>query len=235
MYFLAIEITKRKLASTISFLALRAISSPKRISSLARLISCNGAYISFSMATKFSCWATMASLCSRIPDDHFCLRAITLSAHFKSVSLPFQAFKKSLRGIFAASTLNFRIADSWRRISPITSRKRPSKESVCTKGNFRCNTSSAMLTRIFWVFSLSKPFFSADLINLPNKSVSNSIRRATSNGSGPVSTTAVSPSAASSSTTTSSTTGGKPASASSKSRKPTTTSDRRLRPALCSS
>ena len=104
VYFLAIEITSRRFASTISFLARRACASPTAISRLMSLTSPIDRCVRCSTVRSFSCSRSMSS--RRRPSAAECLRLARtcLSSQCRLVSLRGKVSMKSERGMPASRT-----------------------------------------------------------------------------------------------------------------------------------
>ena len=99
MYFLAMEITSRRFASTISFLARRACASPSEISRLMSLISW--------IVSVVNVWSFPSRLCERRisflrrlkRDECLRLARMCFSIQVRSASLPWKLEMKSMRGM----------------------------------------------------------------------------------------------------------------------------------------
>ena len=124
VYFLAIEITRRRLASTISFLARRAFASPTAISRLISLISAMDRCVRISIVAQLLLLRSMSS--RRRPSAAECLRLARtcLSSQCRLVSLRGKVSMKSERGMPASRTqicitdfsmlrISFRCSRSW--------------------------------------------------------------------------------------------------------------------------
>ncbi len=113
MYFLAMEITRRKFASTISFFARRALASPIDMRRLMSLISAIVRPVSVSSAVSF-CWQRMISGCRRpMASAYLPLPLASASLQLSSTSLPGNWRRKSARGMRASRTHSCMIARSW--------------------------------------------------------------------------------------------------------------------------
>ncbi len=131
VYFLAMEITRRRLASTISFLARRALASPIDMRRLMSLISATVRPVSASRSISF-CWqATMAASFSPSAVAHLVLRRERSPLQVWSTSLPGNRRRKSARGMRASRTHNCMIARSWARRRSRAPRTRSTRASNC--------------------------------------------------------------------------------------------------------
>jgi len=166
VYFLAIEITRRRLASTISFLARLALASPMDMARLISLMSGRDRNSVFSMAMSFSCSATISSLCARTPEDHFCFLRISSSAQSVLVSLPGKARRKSLRGTFACLMHRSMITRSCWRMLLTTSRSFFTRPAIMIAGSLSLRKASAICSRTFCAFLSPVPYLSAVFWNL---------------------------------------------------------------------
>ncbi len=131
VYFLAIEITRRRLASTISFLARRALASPMDMRRLMSLTSATLRPVSCSRSTSF-CWqARMSSLRAAIASAYLLLPLAMASAQPRLVSLLGNSRRKSARGMRASRTQSCMMARSWARMRASASRTRSTSASYC--------------------------------------------------------------------------------------------------------
>ena len=199
VYFLAIEITRRKLASTISFFARRAFASPidmrrlmSLISAITKPVSCSTWFILL-IQRSISSWFTARSAAYGAPD-------LTASCnHALDVSLPANALMKSFFGIFALTTQNFITRRSWIRTLSIISRMFLTMRSNCfgTKRNSLKTSLNALICvrESAW----ARPFFSITSRVLRYCSRSSVKRSRANSGSTPLSSSSLSSSSSSSS------------------------------------
>ncbi len=204
MYFLAIEITSRRFASTISFFARRAIASPVAMSRLTCLSSWIERVRRFSSA-RSSCWRRTTSSLRR-PSGAECLRLARtcLSIQRTFVSFLGNVLMKSLRGMPAWRTQTVMISRSRRRTSSMWLRRCETSASNIFGASFSSMNCSASRLRARTIFGSRALLAVAS--PLPTVTCRRAIvakRFAVSSGSGPVSiassSSSVPPSASSSS------------------------------------
>ncbi|MCY1407067.1 hypothetical protein D9M71_223490 [compost metagenome] len=165
VYFLAMEITRRRFASTISFFARRALASPIDMERLTSLISATFRSTSFSRAAIF-CWLRWMSPFRRSSASaYFGLPLSTLSTQDSLVSLPGNWRRKSARGMRASRTHSCMMARSWPRTRSRASRTRATRTSNCLGTSLIGMNSSASAAISSLAALLPRPcFFRAFLV-----------------------------------------------------------------------
>ncbi len=112
VYFLAIEITRRKLASTISFFARRAFASPMLIRRLMSLIRSMLKPVLSSITHSFWMQRIISGFTSSSLAECFSLAFISRSSHAESVSLLAKCLINVFLGSLAICTACFMIRRS---------------------------------------------------------------------------------------------------------------------------
>ncbi|MNP09733.1 hypothetical protein D3C76_1018490 [compost metagenome] len=184
---MAIEITRRKLASTISFFARRALASPIDMRRLMSLISAIVRPVSFCRSTSF-CWQRTMSA-SRRPraSAHLVLRLERSPLQVMSTSLLGNRRRKSARGMRASRTHSCMMARScWRRRSRAL-RTRSTRPSNCLGTSLIGMNSSARASISAMPCLLSRPCFFRALRVMSNCSETAPKRWRATSGSGPLS------------------------------------------------
>src|SRR5690348_3975653 len=148
VYFLAMEITRRRFASTISFLARRALASPIDMARLISLMSVSGRNSFFSIAASLSCSASIASRWFLTLGDHFWRLRESSAAHSTLPSLLGKVLRNSALGIFTCLTKMSISTRSWWRMSPTTSRSLRTKLSISADGSLSLRNSSAIWSQL---------------------------------------------------------------------------------------
>lgn len=185
VYFLAMEITRRRLASTISFFARRALASPIDIARLISLISATVSSTSLSRAASF-CWLRrMSSRRRSMASAYFGLLFRTLSTHFSSVSWFGNRRRKSARGMRASRTQSCMMARSWARTPSRAERTRATRASNCLGTSLIGMNSSARPVSSAVACLLPRPCFFRAFLALSSCSETAVKRRRASSGSGP--------------------------------------------------
>ncbi len=185
MYFLAIEITRRRLASTISFFALRAFASPIDIRRLTSLRSAIRMPTFFSSSRNLI-WQLLNSSEQALRmslSPSFFLRSLPM--HLGSVSLPTKTLTKVFLGILAFLMQNSIISRSLALDSVTTRRMFALSMSIWRGTNLISRNSEEICFLSFLTWSESMPCFSRALINLMLLFRIRSKRILASSGSGP--------------------------------------------------
>ncbi|MOA06064.1 hypothetical protein D3C78_1256850 [compost metagenome] len=158
------EITRRRFASTISFLARRAFASPIDMRRLMSLISATVRPVSVSRSISF-CWqATMAASFSPRAAAHLVLRLARSPLQVWSVSLLGNMRRKSARGMRASRTHSCMMARScWRRRFR-ASRTRSTSTSNCFGTSLIGMNRSARACRASMLSLWERPFFFRTLL-----------------------------------------------------------------------
>ena len=146
------EITRRRLASTISFLARRARASPLAMARLISLMSVSGRNSLRSIAASFSCSASIASRWALSAGVHFWRLRLSSAAHSGLPSLLGKLLMNSALGILTCLTQMFISARSWWRMLFTTSRSLRTKPSISADGSFSFRNSSAIWSRSLTIF-----------------------------------------------------------------------------------
>ncbi|MCY1426234.1 hypothetical protein D9M71_420500 [compost metagenome] len=182
---MAMEITRRRFASTISFFARRALASPIDMERLTSLISATFRSTSLSSAAIF-CWLRCTSAFTRSSASaYFGLFLRTLSTQDSLVSLPGNWRRKSARGMRASRTHSCMMARSWRRTWSRASRTRATRASNCLGTSLIGMNSSARATSSSLACLLPRPCFFSAFLAFSSCSETAPKRRAASSGSGP--------------------------------------------------
>ncbi|MNN46265.1 hypothetical protein D3C81_1606420 [compost metagenome] len=112
MYFLAMEMTRRRLASTISFFARRALASPTDMQRLMSLISAMVRPTALSRSMRI-CWLRWMSACTRpMASAYLALPPLRPSLQLRLISLLGNSLRKSARGMRASRTHSCMMARS---------------------------------------------------------------------------------------------------------------------------
>ena len=99
VYFLAMEMTRRRFASTISFLARRALASPRDMARLISLTWATVSPVSSTTARRRRCARRSSSAWAVKREDQSCLPVICFSSHFSSISLPGNSARNTFFGM----------------------------------------------------------------------------------------------------------------------------------------
>ncbi len=142
VYFFAIEITRRKFASTISFLARRAFASPILIRRLMSLIRSILKPVLSSIARNLLMQRMISGLTSSSATEYFSFAAISRSIQLVSVSLLAKCLMKFFFGNFAICTACFMMIRSCTRTRSIISRMLFTMRSNCLGTNLKVLNSS---------------------------------------------------------------------------------------------
>ncbi|MCY1299657.1 hypothetical protein D9M70_491950 [compost metagenome] len=204
MYFLAMEITRRRLASTISFFARRALASPMDMRRLMSLISAMVRLDSVCRSASF-CWQRWISAC-RLPmaSAYLALPLARSADQVSLTSLPGNRRRKSARGMRASRTHSCMMARSWARTRSRAPRTWLTRASYCFGTSLIGMNSSARPCSSAMACLLSRPCFFSTLRAFSSCSDTAVKRRAASSGSGPPSPSLSSSSEASASSSSSS-------------------------------
>jgi hypothetical protein len=165
VYFFAIEITRRRLASTISFFARRALASPIDIWRLISLMSATLSPVSRSSAISFRCARSISG--RSLPSAEECLRLARICFSIQSVLVSFcgKLARKSFFGIPAWRTASAMIWRSWLRMWDTVPRRLLDSSLEHLRESFSCMNSAVSCARALRVFgSLGPSFASSALI-----------------------------------------------------------------------
>ncbi|MCY1362688.1 hypothetical protein D9M69_494190 [compost metagenome] len=198
---MAMEITRRRLASTISFFARRALASPMDMRRLTSLISLTVSSTSCSRSTSF-CWLRLMSSTSLpMASAYLALPLARPSDQARSTSLPGNRRRKSARGMRASRTQSCMMARSWARTRSRALRTFSTRASNCFGTSLIGMKSSARASSSSTACLLSRPCFLSAFLAFSSCSDTAVKRRRASSGSGPPSpsSSVSSPSASSSS------------------------------------
>ncbi len=152
------EITRRRLASTISFLARRALASPMDICRLISLISAMVNWVLISMLARRRCERITSGLSLANTDECLRLARMCLSIHSGLVSFFGKLAMKSLRGMPASRTHKAMTWRSWVRTRTTASRSCRTMASRILGDSFSSMNSAVMGLTAFLVAVPWTPF-----------------------------------------------------------------------------
>ncbi|MNY07530.1 hypothetical protein D3C86_1403380 [compost metagenome] len=182
---MAIEITRRRLASTISFFARRALASPIDMRRLMSLISARVRSHSACRATSF-CWQRWMSTCRPpMASAYLALPLASCSDQVASTSLPGNRRRKSARGMRASRTQSCMMARSWARRRSRALRTCTTSASYCLGTSLIGMNSSARAFSSAMPCLLPRPCLSSVVLAIASCSAMAVKRRRASSGSGP--------------------------------------------------
>ena len=153
------EITKRRLASTISFFARRALASPMDMRRLMSLISPMDTPLSCSMVTNLFCARRISLLNCSSTGEYFSPASICFCSQVWSVSLSGNEVIKALRGILALPTHISMTTRSCERTLSTRLRMLFTSSSATFGTSLNCSKFSRRILYKSLDF-LSRPFFS---------------------------------------------------------------------------
>ena len=149
VYFLAIEMTKRKLASIISFLALREERSPSFMRLLMSLSSAKGTTTRVWMSVSFCCNSWMAGILRVMVTDQVLAAPDCFSTHLRFNKLTGNSLMNMSCGIPQRSTMMRRSSRSFLRTSSTCERTKSQSFSI-VRAVKRTVINSSLID--FWIF-----------------------------------------------------------------------------------